>query len=96
MTIFIDTHEGRSFESSGVMVTPETIVAYLGNDNRLTDWHGRTLGTYREVAKWRINSWLSTHMYQVEATVDGVTYTGRSHGKGMLFRGKAKKAWWRS
>lgn len=66
------------------------IVAYLHRDGILTDWHGNKLGTYKVTASWRIHSWMSTHMYQVEARVDGITYTGRSLGVGMIYKGKRK------
>lgn len=29
-------------------------------------------------------------MYQIEATVDGITYTGRGAGVGMIYKGKRK------
>ena len=40
-------HERNEFEAGGAVVTPEQIIAYLGRDGRLQDWHGRQLGTYR-------------------------------------------------
>jgi len=35
--------------------------------------------------------YISDRMFQVEAIVNGVTYTGRSAGVGMSYRGKRKK-----
>jgi hypothetical protein len=84
-------HEGRSFEAGGAFVSPAFIIAYLGKDSVLSDWHGRRLGTYRITSTWPIHSWISRTMHQVEATVAGVTYTGRSCGVGMIYRGRRKK-----
>ncbi len=85
-------HQGRSFESGGAYVTDDRIIAYLGKDGILSDWHGKPLGTYRTVSTWPIYSFLSSSMSQVEAVVDGIRYTGRSLGEGMLYRGKRKRA----
>jgi hypothetical protein len=84
-------HNGQTFEASGSVVTDDRIVAYLGADNVLTDWHGKALGKYRITSTWGINSALSSTMSQVEATVNGVKYTGRSMGLGMVYNGKRKK-----
>lgn len=83
--------EGRTFESGGAMIEDNAIVAYLGKDGVLTDWLGNALGTWRMVAMWKTpNSFVSSYMMQVEATVDGVVWTGRSVGVGMAYRGKRK------
>jgi hypothetical protein len=82
-------HEGRTFEAGGAVVTPDRIIAYLGKDGVLTDWHGNKIGTYRVTSTWRTPaSYVSSTMHQVYATVDGVTYTGRSAGVGMSFKGR--------
>ena len=84
------THEGRAFTAGGAVVTPERITAYLGQNGQLTDWHGNVLGTYRITATWRTpRSFVSATMHQVYATVNGVQYTGRSAGVGMVFAGRA-------
>ena len=86
------THGGKTFESGGAMVTPDFIVAYLGKDGVLTDWHGERLGTYRIVSTWKTpRSYVSSSMSQVIATVDGVSYTGRSAGVGMVYKGRRTK-----
>lgn len=82
---------GKTFEANGACVTGDRIIAYLGYNNDLTNWHGVKLGTYKITSTWKINSYVSTTMHQVEAIVDGVKYTGRSMGKGMIFKGKRKK-----
>lgn len=60
----------------------------------ITDWHGNHLGDAKIVASWSLprTSWISDRMFQVEATIDGVTYTGRSAGAGMFWRGKVKRS----
>lgn len=85
------THEGHVFTAGGAVVTPERIVAYPTTNGVLSDWHGNALGTWREVASWPIWSDFYTRMYQIEATVNGVTYTGRGGGLNMIYRGKRKK-----
>ena len=86
--------EGKEFESGGAFVSDTHVIAYLSvKDDTLTDWHGRALGTYRITHSWRLpwNCYTSTHMHQVEVIVNHITYTGRSCGKGMLYRGRRKK-----
>lgn len=84
-------HEGHRFEAGGAFVSPTHIIAYLSREGVLTDWHGRRLGTYRITSTWPIHSWISRTMHQVEAVVSGVTYTGRSCGVGMVYRGRRKR-----
>jgi hypothetical protein len=63
----------------------------VGDCGELRDWHGNAIGTCRIVARWPTpRSWVSSYMYQIEATIGGVTYTGRGAGSGMLWRGKRK------
>lgn len=88
------THQGRTFSAGGAVVTPDRIVAYLGKRGVLTDWHGSELGTWRAVASWPMTpdrsgtSW--GRMFQVEASVGGMVYTGRSQGESMVYSGKRK------
>lgn len=83
-------HADRTFESGGAVVAADYLVAYPGERGVLNDWHGRPLGGWRPVASWRVHSYVGGMMYQIEATVAGVTYTGRGYGVGMLFSGKRK------
>lgn len=84
-------HDGHRYESGGAVVTPDRIIAYLGEGHDLTTWHGESLGTYLIVSSWRTpRSYVSSRMCQVEATVNGVVYTGRSAGRGMIFKGRRK------
>ena len=100
--------EGKAFTAGGASIVGDRIVAYIGKvseaqgpeyrlqGNRdLTDWHGNVIGRCRLAKSWATpRSYVSSRMYQVYATVDGVTYTGRSAGEGMSFSGKrtAKQA----
>jgi hypothetical protein len=71
---------------------PQEIGGYLADGGVLTDWNGKKIGTYRLIASWKLpNMYISDRMFQVEAIVNGVTYTGRSAGVGMAYRGKRKK-----
>lgn len=83
-------HEGREFAAGGGDVTPTHATAYPGADHKLMLWDGKVIGTWRAVASWRINSWIGDRMYQIEAIIDGRTYTGRGLGEGMLWRGRIK------
>lgn len=58
----------------------------------LANWKGETLGPARIVARWATpRSYISECAYQVEVTLNGVVYTGRSAGIGMRWRGRPKK-----
>ena len=73
------------------MTTPNYLVAYPGPNAVLQDWHGNAIGTWRSVTSWRTpRSFTADRMYQIEATVNGVTYTGRGGGVGLIFRGRRK------
>lgn len=83
-------HNGSKFSSGGAVVTPDHVIAYPDKHGNLTDWHGNKIGTCRSVASWRVESFLGTHMHQIEATVNGIIYTGRGFGAGMIYKGKRK------
>ena len=98
------TNEGREFSAGGAVVTPDAIIAYVGKTTgdgmgcdrhgktslrELTDWHGEVIGTCYISSTWRTqHSYVSSTMHQIYATVDGINYTGRSAGEGMIFRGR--------
>jgi len=95
--MFVETncvveHEGRKFEAGGAVITDDYIVAYPGKHGELNDWHGNKIGTYRIVSSWRIHSYLSDRMFQIESVVNGIAYTGRGMGINMLYRGKRKRS----
>ncbi len=87
--------QGKRFRAGGARVTATEIIAYPAAGGALHDWHGRQIGTWRKVANWLVTSpsWAPpTAIMQIRAVVDGVTYTGRGQGPGMIFRGRAVKA----
>jgi hypothetical protein len=49
----------------------------------LTDFPGNKIGTCYFSSSWKVNSFIGPRMYQIYATVDGKTYTGRGFGEGM-------------
>lgn len=83
-------HEGRAFEAGGAVATDNYIIAYPGDDGILNDWHGRPLGRWWIVSSWPVQSFTGSTMHQIEARVNGVTYTGRGFGKGVIYKGKRK------
>jgi hypothetical protein len=86
-------HQGRRFSAGGARVSSTAIVAYPAAGGVLNDWHGRPIGRWSKVANWLVGSrWgLPTVVMQIRAVVDGITYTGRGQGPGMIFRGRAVK-----
>ena len=95
----IFTHEGREFPSGGAFVSPTHAIGYphfpgadriVGTCGEMRGWDGQRLGTCRVVARWHIQSWVGSYMHQIEATIDGRTYTGRGMGEGMIWRGRVK------
>jgi hypothetical protein len=83
--------QGQCYEASGAAINESYCIAYLGESNVLTNWHGEPLGTFRITSTWKINCYLSSTMHQVEAVIDNRTYVGRSLGVGMIFRGRIKR-----
>ena len=87
-------HEGRTFESGGAYLTQDYAVGYLSSDCKsITTWKGDPLGQCRVTSSWdrTPRSYLYSRQFQVEATINGIKYTGRSAGAGMLWRGKRKR-----
>ena len=75
---------------------PPAMIGYLGTKDGktvLTNWETTEIlsDNVKMVASWPTpRSKYSAKMYQVECTVDGVTYTGRSGGLGMVWKGRPK------
>ena len=84
-------HAGQGYVAGGAIITALRIIAYPGPGNVLQDWHGRPLGRWRAVASWRQVRRNPDRIYQIEAVVAGVTYTGRGLGQGMIFSGRRKR-----
>jgi hypothetical protein len=98
MTTYIEedctfTHEGRTFEAGGAVVTPDFAIGYVRDLKAITNWHGdQVLGNITAVKSWRTSrSYVSDRQYQITARISGVLYTGRSGGSGMIWRGKPCK-----
>ncbi len=93
-------HQGRTHVACGAMVSPDRLVAYVGAnvDDRLnvrhplTTWRGERIGDITFTSSWRIRSAMGSRMFQARATVDGVTYVGRTLGAGMAFSGRRAAA----
>ena len=88
--------EGKMCESGGAVVTPEYAIAYFTEDKSrlggcsLTTWGGKLLTEdVSIIASWHTpRSCVSGEMFQVAAIIDGVRYTGRTCGEGMIWKGK--------
>jgi len=84
--------EGREFSNMGAFVSDEYAVGYMSNDMRsVQTWSGEFLGHAKVISSWRINSYMSDRMFQVEVVIDDKRFTGRTLGEGMLWRGKVKR-----
>lgn len=88
-------HKSRKFTSGGAVVTPKFCIGYPGTTDPATgvrplkDWHGKVIGTIVYTAQWETpRSYFTPRMYQAYATIDGATYTGRTAGNGMIFKGR--------
>lgn len=90
----IITFNGKEYESGGAFHHPDSDIAigYLSADETsITGWSGAPIGSARIVSMWDTpRSFLSSEMFQIEANIGGVIYTGRSAGSGMLWKGKRK------
>lgn len=64
--------------------------SYAHGTGKLLSWGGKELGSCRVVRSWRmpLSCYTGSHMYQIEACIAGIWYTGRGFGNGMLWRGK--------
>lgn len=83
--------DGREFTALGAVVTEDSATGYI-NGSDLTDWESKRIGSVRVVSSWPMpRSWQGSRMYQIEATINGIVYTGRGFGNGMLWRGKRKR-----
>lgn len=90
--IGIVEHDGKEYAARGATVTPEYAVAYPAKGGILCSWGGDMIGRWRATASWPVRSYMGSRMYQIEAVIDGRTYTGRGFGEGMLWKGKAKRS----
>jgi hypothetical protein len=90
--------EGKKYTSGGAFTSPEYAIGYLKFDKeylyargQLTTWHGQFMGNAMITAIWHVRSFYGSHMMQVECNIEGVKYTGRSFGNGMIWKGKRCK-----
>ena len=97
-------YEGREFSSNGAEVTDNYLLAYgkfkkeiLGEKGEITNWKGDKLGDAWIVGKWRTpNGFISSYQYQYDVLINGIWFTARGLGSGMLCRGRRKKIQTRS
>jgi hypothetical protein len=83
--------EDQTFELGGSVVTEDCAIVYLaGTLKYVTNWRGQMLGKCRVVSSWPTPRSYSSRMFQIEATIYGITYTGRSAGAGMIARLRRK------
>ena len=58
----------------------------------ITEWNGQIIGKVLTYRSWPTpRNYVSSRMYQIEALIDGVIYTGRSGGSGLIWKGKKVK-----
>lgn len=75
----------------------EKIIAYVGKNNKngmgvdrafgstheLIGFCGNKIGNCTLPRRWRVNSYVGSHMYQIYAWANGKEYTGRGFGENM-------------
>lgn len=88
---------GQKFTSGGAFVSDSHIIAYPAECGILNDWHGNKIGTYRVISRrlaifFGRPSWQGSHYYFMRARVNGVTYSLRGFGVGMIATGKRVKS----
>ncbi len=49
-----------------------------------TNCRGDQIGTCVLASSWRVHNYIGSHMHQIYATIEGVKYTGRGFGEGMI------------
>lgn len=86
----------KSHTALGAVVSDSHIVAYPGEAGKLKDWHGNVIGTYRVLSSrpavfFGYRSWQGSEYYFMRATVNGVEYSLRGFGEGMIAKGKRIK-----
>jgi hypothetical protein len=82
--------QGKTYLANGAQVDERFCIGYLGAGGKLLSCGGAELGRYRIRSTWRMprSCFISSYQHQVVATVDGRTYTGRSFGSHMIFKGR--------
>jgi hypothetical protein len=89
-------HEGKSFSSGGAVVTENYLIAYPAKGGILNDWHGRQIGTYyvissRPAVFFGHRSWMADRYFYMRAKVNGIHYSLRGFGTGMIAKGRRLK-----
>jgi hypothetical protein len=86
---------GRVAQYETLTNPPARLVAYVGKPiartdsafglghRDLTTWTGDAIGTCHLGMGWKVQSWIGSRMYQVNARIAGHEYTGRGFGEGM-------------
>lgn len=90
------THQGKLVIAGGAVVTDKYLIAYPDAKGVLKDWHGNQIGTYRVISSrpaifFGRQSWIGSTYYYMRATVNGIQYSLRGFGEGMVAQGKAIK-----
>lgn len=89
--------QGRKFEAGGAVVTENYLVAYPDKNGRLNDWRGNQIGTWRVISSrpavfFGYRSCFSSRYFYMRATVNGVVYSLRGFGEGMVAKGRKIRA----
>jgi len=63
---------------------PDSMVAYIGDNNAACTWTGLALSHDGIcTSSWRVNSYVGSRMYQHKFQIGDREYTGKGFGKGM-------------
>lgn len=96
------TNEERGkLEQYDIVTSPPYVIfAYVGDSLKngmgidrevgctypITTWTGDPIGFASIGSKWRVNSFMGSHLHQFYAVIAGREYTGRGFGSGMCVR----------
>ena len=83
---------GRVEQYEILTTLPDRLTVYGGSDGAtVTTWTGDALGAAYETSRWRVRSYVGSHMHSYRVRIGGKHYVGRGFGPGMVLNLKAAR-----
>ncbi len=83
---------GRVEQYEILTARPDRLTVYVGSDGAtVTTWTGDALGTAYETSRWRVRSYVGSHMHSYRVRIAGRTYVGRGFGASMSLNLRAAR-----